>query len=95
MDSKEAYKQKLNAQMKEWGAQINLLNAKIENKGADVRLKYSKELDAVKAKQDEVIQKIKELDEATGESWEKVKVTADQILNDLKAGVNNAISRLK
>ncbi|MDA8060181.1 MAG: hypothetical protein M0Z37_07530 [Nitrospiraceae bacterium] len=95
MDSKEAYKQKLNAQMKEWGAQINLLNAKIENKGADMRIKYAKELDAVKAKQEEVLQKIKELDEATGENWEKVKNTADQILDDLKTGLNNALSRLK
>ncbi len=81
--------------MKEWGAQINLLNAKIENKGADMRIKYAKELDAVKAKQEEVLQKIKELDEATGENWEKVKNTADQILDDLKTGLNNALSRLK
>ena len=81
--------------MKEWSAQINLLNAKIENKGADMRIKYAKELDAVKAKQEEVLQKIKELDEATGENWEKVKNTADQILDDLKTGLNNALSRLK
>jgi len=95
MDSKEAYKQKLKAQIKEWNAQINLLNAKIENKGADMKLKYSKELDALKGKQDEVLQKIKELDESSTENWEKIKVTADQMLSDLKAGLNNAISRLK
>jgi methyl-accepting chemotaxis protein len=95
MDLKEAYKQKLNAQMKEWGAQINLLNAKVENKGADMKIKYSKELDALKAKQDEIAQKIKELDEAKVENWEKVKDTADQILADLKTGLSNAISRLK
>ncbi|MHB1757935.1 MAG: sll1863 family stress response protein [Leptospirillum sp.] len=95
MDSKEAYKQKLKAQIKEWNAQINLLNAKIENKGADMKLKYSKELDALKGKQDEVLQKIKELDESSTENWEKIKVTADQMLSDLKTGLNNAISRLK
>ena len=95
MDSKEAYKQKLNAQIKEWNAQINLLNAKIENKGADMKLKYSKELDALKEKQDDVLQKIKELDESTTENWEKIKVTADQMLSDIKTGLNNAISRLK
>jgi methyl-accepting chemotaxis protein len=81
--------------MKEWGAQINLLNAKVENKGADMKIKYSKELDALKAKQDEIAQKIKELDEAKVENWEKVKDTADQILADLKTGLANAISRLK
>ena len=95
MDSKEAYKQKLNAQLKEWSAQISLMNAKIENKGADMRLKYAKELDSVKEKQDEVIQKIKDLDQSTEESWEKVKVTTDQILNDLKNGVNNILSKFK
>ena len=36
MEIKDAYKQKMAAQLKEWSAQINLLEAKLENAGADV-----------------------------------------------------------
>jgi len=39
MDAKDVYKQKREAQLKEWGAQINLLEAKAENVGADMKVK--------------------------------------------------------
>ena len=38
MEIQEAYKQKMSAQLKEWDAQINLLEAKMENVGADIRV---------------------------------------------------------
>jgi hypothetical protein len=41
MEIKDAYKQKMSAQLKEWNAQINLLEAKIENAGADMKVKSS------------------------------------------------------
>ena len=95
METKDAYKQKLNAQLKEWNAQINLLAAKVENAGADVKLKYARELDGIRAKQREAAKKIEELEDASGDAWEKVKVTADKVWDDLRAGIAQAISKFK
>lgn len=95
METKDAYRQKLDAQLKEWRAQISLLAAKAENASADVKLKYALELDEIKAKQREVVQKMKELELSSGEAWEKLKVTADKVLDDLKTSISQAMSKFK
>lgn len=95
METKDAYRQKLDAQLKEWHAQISLLAAKAENASADVKLKYALELDEIKAKQREVVQKMRELELSSGEAWEKLKVTADKVLDDLKTSISQAMSKFK
>ena len=95
MEIQEAYKQKMSAQLKEWDAQINLLEAKMENVGADIRVKRAQELHELHAKQRAASEKMHELGKASGEAWEQVKETADKIWDDLKAGVADAHSKFK
>ncbi len=95
METKEAYKKKLEAQLNEWSAQITLLSAKAKNKGADVNLQLAKTLEDLQAKQSAVTKKIKELDDAGSEAWDSVRVTAEKVLNDLKKGVGEALSKFK
>ena len=38
MEIQEAYKQKMAAQLKEWSAEIKLIEAKLENAGADLKV---------------------------------------------------------
>jgi len=95
MEIKDAYKQKMAAQLKEWTAQINLLEAKIENAGADLKVKRADELKALRAKQHAAAEKMKELEKATGDAWEQVKDTADKIWDELKEGVAKAHSKFK
>lgn len=93
MEIQEAYKQKMSAQLKEWGAQINLLEAKMENVGADIRIKRTQELHELRAKHLAASEKMKELGKSSGEAWEQAKITADKIWNDLKTGVADAQSK--
>lgn len=95
MEIQNAYQQKMSAQLNEWGAQIDLLEAKMENVGADMRIKRAEELQELRAKQHAASEKIKELGKASGEAWEQVKVTADKIWDDLKVGVTEAHSKFK
>lgn len=95
MEIKDAYKQKMEAQLKEWTAQINLLEAKVENAGADIKVRRAQQLHELRAKQRAASDKLKELEKATGETWEQVKKTADKIWDDLKAGVADAHSKFK
>jgi recombinational DNA repair ATPase RecF len=95
MEIREAYKQKKAAQLKEWGAQINLMEAKLENVGADMQVKRAEQIKALRAQQQEASEKMKELGKATGEAWEQVKVTADKVWDDLKSGVADAHSKFK
>ena len=95
MEIKDAYKQKMAAQLKEWTAQINLLEAKAENAGADMKVMRAKKLHELRAKQHAASDKLKEMEKASGEAWEQVKKTADKIWDDLKAGIADAQSKFK
>lgn len=89
------YKEKMEAQLKEWAAQINLLEAKLENAEAGIKLKRAEELHSLRAKQHAASEKMKELGTASGEAWEQLKITADQLWADLKSGVAEAHAKFK
>ena len=95
METKDAYKQKLEANLNEWGAQINLLAAKAQSAGADARLAYAKDLDTLRDKQRQAADKIKQLEAAGGDAWVTVKDSADKLWDDLKIGVANTAAKFK
>jgi hypothetical protein len=95
MEIQEAYKQKRAAQLKEWGAQINLLEAKAENIGADIKVKHAQVVKELREKHHVASDKMKEMSKASGEAWEQVKVTADKVWDDLKTGVADAQAKFK
>lgn len=95
MELHNAYMQKMAAQLKEWSAQINLLEAKIDNVAAEMKIKRAEELHALRDKQRAAADKMKELGKATGEAWDQVKLTADKMWDDLKAGLSDAQDKFK
>lgn len=95
MKTKNEYIEKLASELKEWSAQIDVLAAKTEKASADVKLKYVEELNDLRAKQHAATEKMKELKEAGGDSWDAVKETADKVWNDLGAGLTSAVSKFK
>jgi len=95
MEIQKAYQQKLAAQLKEWDAQINLLEAKVESAGADIKVQRARQLGELRAKQSAASAKMQELGKASGAAWDQVKVTADNIWDELKTGVEAARSAFK
>lgn len=95
MDIQNAYKQKREAQLNEWSAQLKLMEAKLENVGADMRVKRAEQIQALREQQHSASEKMQELGKASGEAWEQVKTTADKIWDDLKSGMADAHSKFK
>ena len=95
METKDVYKQKMEAQLKEWGAQINLLEAKIENAGASLKVKRVDVVKELRVKQRVAADKLKDLEKSSGDAWEQVKHTADKLWDDLKAGIADAHAKFK
>ena len=95
MEIQNAYKQKMATQMKEWSAQINLLEAKLDSVGADMRVKRAEELHELRSKQHAAAEKMKELGKSTGEAWEQLRVAADKMWADFKTGLTDAQSKFK
>lgn len=95
MNLQEAYKQKMAAQLKEWSAQIQLMEAKVENAGADLKVRHAEQLDELRAKQRAAAGKMNELEQASSDAWEQLKEAADKAWDDLKTGVADAHDKFK
>lgn len=95
MEMHEAYRKRMSAQLKEWGSQINLLEARLECLPADLRVKGAKELQALRARQHAASDSMEVLGRESGESWDQVRLTADKMWHDLKSGLAQAQSKFK
>lgn len=93
MDDKSAYQQKLEARLDQWRADIDKLEAKAAEAGADARLKYQNEVKALRAKQDEARKKLEELGEAQGAAWKDLKSGVETAWDNLGKAVRNAADR--
>jgi hypothetical protein len=79
-DKRKAYEEKLDAQLKEWNAQIALLKAKAENSKAGAKVDYYKTIEALEQKQD---------------AWEAVKTGAEKTWAEVKTAYHDAASKFK
>jgi multidrug resistance efflux pump len=95
MNMKEAYQKKLQAQLAEWSAEIDLLKAKAHSAEADVRLEYYKQIEELQSMRESASRKITELKEANDDAWEELKAGMDSAWNSLSKAVKSARSKFK
>jgi len=94
-DKRKAYEEKLDAQLKEWSAQIALLKAKADNAKADAKIEYHKTIDSLQRKQNEAKTKLQELKTAGDEAWGDLKTGAEKAWAEVKTAFRDATSRFK
>ena len=94
-DKRKAYEEKLDAQLKEWNAQIALLKAKAENAKADAKIDHYKTIENLQAKQDAARTELQELRSAGDDAWEDLKAGAENVWTELKTAFQSAASRFK
>lgn len=95
MQTRVAYKRKLQQQLTEWDTEIDVLTAKIQHAAADVRAGYIRELDEIRMMHRKATAKMLELEQASDDTWLTVKLTADRLWHDLRIGIAGVISRLR
>jgi hypothetical protein len=92
---RRAYEEKLDAQVKEWNAQIELLRAKADKTKAEVKIEYYKTIEALERKQNDAKAKLRELKTAGDEAWEDLKTGAEKAWAEVKTAYHDASSRFK
>ncbi len=81
--TKDAYADKMNAQLAEWGARFAFVKAKVAQGSADVRIDYHKQLEDWQTKETTFKTRMEELRAAGAESYEAVKASAQAAWSDL------------
>ena len=95
MNMKEAYEQKLQAKLDEWGAEIDKLKAKADNAEADAQLEYYKRIEELRTMQESATNKLAELRDAGDDAWEDLKAGIESAWDSLGSALKSASSRFK
>jgi chromosome segregation ATPase len=78
MNKKDLYKQKLQAELDEWQADVDKMKAKLGGASVGAKLEINQEINQLEGKLGEGRNKLEELSEATEENWENLKASIDE-----------------
>jgi mevalonate kinase len=95
MSTKEAYKQKIEAELELAQAKLAEFKAQAKSSAADARIKYAKQVDELEQKVDVTKAKLKELGEASDDAWEQLKDGVESAWATLSAAIRNAAAKFK
>lgn len=94
-ETQKAVAGKREAQLQEWGAQLDLLKAKADLAKADLKLETVKTLETLQKSQTEAQIKLKELKEAGGIAWQDLSKGLERMYAEGKTACQDALSRFK
>lgn len=95
MNDKELYRQKYQAQLDEWKAEVARLKAKAAGAKADAQLEMNKHVKELEHRMHDASAKLAELATASEERWVSVSKKIEQTWDALKAGVGAASAKFK
>ena len=94
-DKRKAYEEKLDAQFREWNAQIAQLKAKADKAKADVKIGYYKKIEALEHKKEDAGTRLRELKNAGDEAWEELKTGTEKAWDEVKTAYHKTASKFK
>ena len=95
MSNKELYRQKRQAQLDEWRAEVDKLKARASGFSADTQLEMNKRTKALERKIEEGRAKLSQLADASDDAWESLKDGVESAWDVLKSSVNEAAAKFK
>jgi nucleotide-binding universal stress UspA family protein len=94
-EKRNAYVDRVEAELREWGVQLDVFKAKAEKSKAEVKMKYLEQVQELKKKQEVARQKLNELRESGDEAWGDFKKGVEEALGEMKKALKQAASRFK
>ena len=72
MSNREEYIEKTKAKLDQWNAEIDKMQARMEEAQADAKIEYQKQLKGMRKQRDEAEARLKELRESSDAAWEDI-----------------------
>ena len=92
-DSKQAYEDKLQAQLDLWKAEMAKLRAQADVASAEARIKINQHMEKLMDEQKQAHEKLEELQQASSDAWHDMKSGVDKSFEIFSASVKSAMSR--
>ncbi|MDD1719796.1 MAG: hypothetical protein LUQ25_07035 [Methanoregulaceae archaeon] len=91
----DAYIGKMNAQLAELKAEIEVLKAKAMKAHADTRIRYEKEIAELEKMRDDLQKQLDIMVQKGEKAFDELKGGADSAMKEMKTAVERAIGQLK
>jgi hypothetical protein len=95
MDRKTEYVETLSAQVVEWDAQLDLLKYRAENAPAELQSAYRQKIAALLLKKKEAELKLQGISAASDDTWEEMKEGTENVWNEVRSDLHDAIMNIK
>jgi DNA mismatch repair ATPase MutS len=93
--TREAYREKMEAKLKEWSAKIDEMKARAAHAKGDMKLQYNKQLEELRERREKLQKRLREFRESSEETWEKLKVGVDKAATEFRESIEKAFARFK
>lgn len=94
-NDKNAYQQKMEAQLEKMKADIQRLEAELKERKADTHIGAGEHMQALRQRRDRMQEKLHTLKSASGEAWQEARDGVAAAWRDLSAAFQSASTRFK
>ena len=94
METREEYRARAEAKLEEFGPNVWMVKQKAEEMKNETKAEYNELFQVLHAKLEEVGKHLRDLEEASEETWQDFQARVDGALSDLNNSVGNVLSRM-
>lgn len=95
MDKKDVYREKLEAQLKEWKAKLEMLEDKAAKATGETKTELMRAIGELRQKKEVVKEKWNELQKESSAAWDTMKEGLEKAASELKSALDKVVSRFK
>src|SRR4051812_28927341 len=92
--TKEAYRQKMEAQLAVWGAKIGVLKAKVAKAGADSKVQLQEQAEKLTALEKSAREHLASVEATAATAWDEVKAEANEKWNQVSGALEALWSKV-
>ncbi len=93
MSKRKEYINSVESKLREWDAEIEKLEAKVQQAEAGAKAEYQKQLQKLRNQRADAEQKLKELQQAGEEAWDELKEGLEKSFDSLSSAVKAALNK--
>lgn len=94
MSKKEAFESKMDAQLREWNAEIEKLKARADRARADTKIEYYNRIEDLEARRQAARSKLEDMKSSGESAFENLKSGAEKAWKDLGDAMESARSEI-
>jgi phosphoenolpyruvate-protein kinase (PTS system EI component) len=95
MDKMETYREKLEAQLKEWKAKLEMLEKKATEVSGETKTELMKSIGELRQKKELVKEKLNELQKVSSAALDTMKEVVEKAASEFKSALDKVVSRFK